>query len=351
MTSVAEIYSHVIGVDTHAKTHTFTIVDGPTGTSLETVTFPTSPVGLTRALSWVERHTPPTRLLVVEGIGSYGALLAEQASNTGIEVVEPGFIPKTDKAQGKNDQLDSIRIAKSVLGMETHKLRRPRFDQGIRDALHVLVIAREAQTGEKTRVINQLTALIRAHNLGLNAPCALSDNQIRTIAGWQTRNETLPLAVARTEATRLARRVIELVATLKDNYTQLELIIKATGYHVLLDTPGFGPVSTAIIITTLGTHQRVHSEAGFACLAGVNPIPASSGNTENHRLNRGGDRRLDKALTTIIQSRMTHHQQTRDYVERRTREGKNNRFIKRILKRYLARQIWRMINQISSVIP
>ena len=353
MTSVAEIYSHVIGVDTHARTHTFTIVDAPTGTALETVTFPTTPNGLARAVSWVERHSPPSRLLVIEGIGSYGALLAEQAVSAGIQVVEAGLISKAERnARGKTDKLDSILIAKSVLGMQTSKLRLPRFDAGIRDGLHVLVVAREAMTGEKTRLINQLTALIRTHNLGLSAPRALTDAQIRMICGWRTRNEALHLTLARSEASRLARRIIELETSLKDNNKQLELIIRSSHYHVLLDTPGVGPVSAAIIITTLGTHHRVHHEAGFASLAGVNPIPASSGNTENHRLNRGGDRRLNKALSTIITSRMRDHQPTRDYVKRRTQEPKTTpRKIKRTLKRYLARQIWRLLNQIPPVIP
>jgi len=352
MTSVAEKYSHVIGVDTHAKTHTFTIVDAPTGAVLETVTFPTSQNGLVRAVSWVERHSPPTRLLVVEGVGSYGALLAEQAINAGIEVVEAGVISKADKrGRGKTDQFDSVRIAKSVLGVDTSKLRWPRFDAGIRDGLHVLVVARESQTGEKTRCVNQLTALIRTHDLDLAAPKALTSAQIRLIAAWRARNEALHLNLARDEASRLARRIIELETSLKHNYTQLEQIIRATQFCVLLDAPGVGPVSAAIIITTLGTHHRVHTEAGFASLAGVNPIPASSGNTENHRLNRGGDRRLNKALTTIITTRMTHHQPTRDYVGKRARQGKTRRAIKRILKRYLARQIWRLLNQIPASHP
>jgi transposase len=300
----------------------------------------------------VERHTPKSRLLVVEGIGSYGALLTEKAINAGIEVVEPGLIPKAVKhGRGKTDQLDSLRIGQSVRGTETHLLRRPRTDSGIRDSLRVLIVARESQTGEKTRVINQLTALIRTTNLGMDAPKALTKPQIRTIAAWHSRNETLHLGIARAEAIRLARRVCELETSLKDNQTQLELIIKATNYHVLLDRPGVGPVSAAIILITWGNHDRVHSEAGFACLAGVNPIPASTGNTERHRLNRGGDRRLNKALTWIINARMRNHHETHLYVERRTTQGRTHRDIKRILKRYLAREIWRLLNQTTPVIP
>ena len=107
---------------------------------------------------------------------------------------------------------------------------------------------------------------------------------------------------------------------------------------------GIGTVTAAVVITTWSHPGRVRSEAAFAALAGVNPIPASSGNTQRHRLNRGGDRRLNQALHMAIITRMTHHDDTRSYVERRTQEGKTKREIRRCLKRYLAREIYRRLN-------
>src|SRR5690625_7844144 len=93
---------------------------------------------------------------------------------------------------------------------------------------------------------------------------------------------------------------------------------------------------------TAWSHEgRVRNDAAFASLAGVSPIPASSGNTVRHRLNRGGDRRLNRALHIAVLTRMTHDPETRAYVERRRAEGRTTTEIRRCLKRYLARQIGR----------
>ena len=112
----------------------------------------------------------------------------------------------------------------------------------------------------------------------------------------------------------------------------------------LLDKTGVGPVTAAVAFTTWSHHGRIRSEAAFASLAGVSPIPASSGNTIRHRLNRGGDRRLNRALHMATVVRMTHDPDTRTYVERRTAEGRTRKEIRRCLKRYLARQIYRALN-------
>jgi len=109
----------------------------------------------------------------------------------------------------------------------------------------------------------------------------------------------------------------------------------------LLNEPGVGPVSAATLLITWSHHNRLRSEAAYAALAGTNPIPASSGRTTRHRLNRGGDRTLNAALHTIAKSRRRHHQPTIDYTTRRTNEGKTPREITRCLKRYLARHLYR----------
>ena len=117
---------------------------------------------------------------------------------------------------------------------------------------------------------------------------------------------------------------------------------------MLLDKVGVGPVTAAVVITAWSHEGRLRDEAAFASLAGVNPIPASSGNTVRHRLNRGGDRRLNRALHMAVITRMTHDPETRAYVERRRAEGRTNREIRRILKRYLARQLFRTLNATAS---
>lgn len=119
----------------------------------------------------------------------------------------------------------------------------------------------------------------------------------------------------------------------------------------LLDQPGIGPVTAAVALAAWSHHGRLRSEAAFASLAGVNPIPASSGSTVRHRINRGGDRRLNRALHLAVVTRMRMDPVTRAYVERRITEGRTLREIRRCLKRYLARQIYRHLNATAGDAP
>ncbi len=138
--------------------------------------------------------------------------------------------------------------------------------------------------------------------------------------------------------------MVELDEQLVANSSRMTELVKASQAASLLDKTGIGPVTAAICLTVWSHHGRVRSEAAFASLAGVNPIPASSGNTVRHRLNRGGDRRLNRALHMAVLTRMTHDPDTCEYVERRRAEGRTTKEIRRCLKRYLARQIYRTLN-------
>lgn len=167
---VSEQYQFVIGVDTHTATHTLAVLTAATGSVIDTDTFPTTTAGLSRALTWVARRTPEGAVLVVvEGTGSYGAILTERLELAGYRVVEAAHMPAGDRrGVGKNDLLDATRIARAVLGLAEHELRTPRTlstgEQplsGSRVALRVLVVARDQMTGERTRAINSLTALLR----------------------------------------------------------------------------------------------------------------------------------------------------------------------------------------------
>jgi transposase len=246
---------------------------------------------------------------------------------------------------GKSDLLDAQRIAVAVLGTDVARLRRPRLDEGVRAALQILLTARDAMTGERTRAVNALTALLRVHDLGVDARKPLTPVQIDEAARWRARKEPLADHVARAEATRLAVRIHTLDGELAENTTRMRDLVKISQAAPLLDKVGIGPVAAATCLTAWSHPGRVHSEAAFASLAGVNPIPASSGNTTGrHRLNRGGDRRLNRVLYFIAITRMTHDPETRTYVERRRTEGKTIKEIRRIIKRYLARQIYRALN-------
>lgn len=352
MTIVAHAHPFVIGVDTHARTHTFAILAAATGEPISTEQFPTTAAGMDRAIAWVARRTDGdlAALWVIEGVATYGARLAAAVSRAGYEVVEAARMDaRAHRGTGKSDPLDAHRIAAAVLSLEPRQLRRPRSDEGIRAALQILVTAREHMTTERTATINALTALLRVADLGIDARKPLTARQVSEVARWRTRVEDVAAAIARGEAIRLAKRVTDLDAELAANQARLTDMIRDSKAAALLDKIGIGPVTVAVVYAAWSHSGRVRSEAAFAALAGVNPIPASSGNTTRHRLNRGGDRRLNRALHMAVITRMTHDPDTRAYVERRRAEGRTTKEIRRCLKRYLARHLYRTLEALHAV--
>ena len=171
MPIVSEQYSKVVGIDTHAATHTLAVVEASTGVELDRETFPTTPTGLSRAAAWASRRIGEGHAwFVVEGIGTYGAGIARLLAQSGRSVVEPAVMTKASyRGRGKSDALDATRIAKSVLAVDLSLLRRPRVNGGNRTALQILIVAREQMTTERTKLINSLTALLRIIDLGVDA--------------------------------------------------------------------------------------------------------------------------------------------------------------------------------------
>jgi hypothetical protein len=348
-TIVSQTHSFVIGVDTHARTHTYAILTA-TGQHLGTETFPNTAAGRSRAISWAGRRSSGVTdaLWVIEGAGSYGAQLARNVADTGYRVVEAARMSGGRRGIGKSDPLDARRIATAVLSLPTDQLRTPRQDDGVRAATQILLTARDELAGERTRAVNALTALLRITDLGIDARRPLGSRKIAEAARWRTRTEPIAAATARTEAIRLAKRILELDAELDQNMTRIRDIVETSPAGELLNKTGIGPVTAARTLVAWSHPGRVRNEAAFASIAGVNPIPASSGNTTRHRLNRGGDRQLNRALNVIAMVRMVHDSGTRVYVERRRAEGKTDREIRRILKRYLARSLYRHLNTASA---
>lgn len=352
MTIVAHTRPYVVGVDTHARTHTFAILVAVTGELIATEQFPATGAGMDRAVAWVARRTEGdlATLWVVEGIATYGARLASTATRAGYEVVEAARMDaRAHRGTGKSDPVDAHRIAAAVLSLEPHKLRRPRSDDGIRAALRTLIAARDHMTTERTATINALTALLRVADLGIDARKPLTAKQVSEAARWRIRSEDLATATARAEAVRLGKRIIDLDEEITANQARITGLIRDSKAAVLLEKIGIGPVTVAVVYAAWSHSGRVRSEAAFAALAGVNPIPASSGNTTRHRLNRGGDRRLNRALHMAVITRMTHDPDTRAYVERRRAEGRTTKEIRRCLKRYLARQLYRALESLHAV--
>ncbi|MEU7965622.1 IS110 family transposase [Streptomyces sp. NPDC049097] len=351
-TIVAHTRSFVIGVDTHARTHTYAVL-AANGEHLDTETFPNTPAGRARAINWVGRRTGGDlgALWVIEGIGSYGAQIARQSALAGYRVAEAARMGRGGRRGiGKSDPIDARRIAAAVLPLPEEQLRNPRMDEGIRAATQILLTARDELTGERTRAVNALTALVRTADLGIDARRSLGAKKVGEMARWRPREEDLATATARTEAVRLARRILVLDAEITDNTNRIGELVDASPAAELVEETGIGPVTAATVLVAWSHPVRIRNEAAFAALAGVSPLPASSGNTTRHRLNRGGDRRLNRALNVIAMVRMVHHPQTRAYADRRRTEGKTDREIRRCLKRYLARRLYRHINNAAAAI-
>lgn len=346
MTIVAHRFDHVIGVDTHARTHTLVVLDAA-GVRLKADTFPTSPAGLARARAWIKRTTGGEVLVAMEGTGTYGALFADLLAGDGITVAETKPPRRASRRGGKSDDIDAEAAARFALALPVEKLTVPRRGVGDRAAIQVLLTGRRAKNTERTATINLLIALLRTHDLGIDARHTLSAATIDTIAGWRPRSTDSPAqATIRAEATNCARAIRTKDAELAANLDGLNRHVSALAPWLLTEK-GIGPVAAAQILASFSHKGRIRSEAAFARLAGVAPIPASSGNTTRHRYHRGGDRQLNHALWVIAFSRSNCEQRTLDYIAKRTAEGKTRKEILRCLKRYIARSTFRKLQTMS----
>lgn len=205
-TIVAQAHPFIVGVDTHARTHTYAVLTAD-GEHLGTETFPNTPAGRSRAIAWAGRRTGGVAdtLWVIEGTGSYGAQLARNAVDAGYRVAEAARMSGGRHGIGKSDPLDARRIAAAVLPLLIEHLRTPRQDDGVRAATQILLTARDDLAGERTRAVNALTALLRITDLGIDARRPLGARKIAEAARWRARHEALAEATARAEAIRLGR--------------------------------------------------------------------------------------------------------------------------------------------------
>lgn len=344
MSIVAETVEHVVGIDTHARTHAYCLVHARTGAVVDTATFPTSKAGNARAIDWIVRRCPGSLLVAIEGTSSYGAGISAALLERGFDVAEVRPAPRSTHAHaGKSDALDAEAAARSVIGRDYDTLARPR-QTGPRAALQILLASRSIIDQQRTANRNALTALLRTVDLGVDARKPLTDPQIRSIAAWRTSRTTSSeaLVIARREGRRLALAVLEQTESLKTNHRELRQLTEQLAPG-LQDVPGLGPVTAAIIVCAYSHRGRIRSESAFAALGGIAPLPASSGNTTRHRLSRSGDRQLNRAFDIAVRSRMSYDSNTREYVARRRSEGRSNREIRRCLKRYVCRSVFRQL--------
>lgn len=345
MPMLAELVDAVIGVDTHRDTHEVEIAF-PTGSPIASCSISNTSAGYAQLLTWIGEHAPGPRLVVsIEGTRSYGAGLTRAITAAGLVVLECEQPHRTTRhGKGKSDPIDAHLAVLTALRLDTDRLPTPRAD-GDREALRLLVIARQELTTASTAQTNRLRALL----LGGEdtdrqlARGALTDTILAGLARRRApREASRDQAVRHAEIRRLTVALRDHRRNLSTNRAQLLAIVNdlAPG---LTDQPGIGPVSAAQIVVSFSHPGRCRNDAAFAALAGVSPLPASSGRTVRHRLNRGGDRALNRALHTIALARMRSCPTTRAYVARRTTQGKTAREIRRCLKRYIARQLYRTL--------
>ena len=342
MTMLAERIDAVIGVDTHKASHTAAVVT-PTGGATAHLTVPSDAIGAKRVLAFARRRAPDRRVWAIEGTGSFGAGLTTYLLEQGEWVVEIDRPRRPARRNGaKSDELDAIRAAREALSRE--HLAQPRR-RGGREALRVLLVTREAAVVERTRAVSALQALVvnapealrgRLRHLGTHA-LVLRCARLR-IGPTQSLEQRATIAALRSTA----RRALACEAEAADLESALEVIVQQERPELLAES-GVGVITAAAILNAWSHPGRIRSEAAFAMLAGVAPIPASSGQTVRHRLNRAGDRQLNRALHTIVLSRLTHDPETRAYAARRRAEGRSDREIKRCLKRFVARRLFRLL--------
>ncbi len=336
------------GVDTHKDAHVAAVVD-PLGAVLGTESFPNRSDGFVDLHVWLAGFGVLDRV-GVEGTGSYGSGLARYLHGAGVAVVEVNRPDRTARHfEGKSDTLDAVAAARAVLA--GRHAGTPKRGDGIVEAVRMLRVVRRSAIQSRTQCANQIRAVLDTGPDELRDRYAAAGmNQIIAAA---TAFEMIDAVGGAEQGAHwalhaLARRWVWLDDQIGEVNEHLEVLVPAVvptlvaRFGVGIDTAG------ALIVAAGDNPERLRSEASFAALCGVAPLPASSGKTTRMRLNRGGNREANQALWRIALVRMAHDPATRAYVERRTEEGKSKREIIRCLKRYIAREVYPHLQDIPA---
>lgn len=334
----------VVGVDTHQLTHHAAVIDTD-GRPLGEKGFAASATGYQELLAWAISFGQVAKV-GVESTGSYGAGLARHLLVSGVDLYEVSRPEKTSRVKhGKSDPVDAYSAAEQVrTGRATGRVK---ITTGVVEALRMLKVPRDGAVGDRTRAYSQLRDLITS------SPSPIRDELIKLtgkqrvarVIVWRPDESRLddPTQSAKYTLRALARRIRFLDEEITTADKQITILVKQT-VPTLYAMRQVGPQTAAQLVISAGQNiDRMTSEAAFAKLTGVAPLPASSGKTNRHRLNRGGDRQANSALYMIAVGRMKNHPETLAYVERRTTEGLSKAEIIRCLKRHLARHIYRAL--------
>jgi transposase len=329
------------GVDTHLDFHVAAALDH-IGGLLGIETFPTTEAGYSRLLGWLESFGTVTRV-GVEGTGSYGTGLSRFLHDHRIEVVE---VDRPNRQlrhrEGKSDPTDAVAAARAALSGQA--AGTPKLRNGPMEQMRVLLVARRSGRDQRIQTLNQI------HHLVFCAPQPIRERflgrpqrgMLTEMTKMRPRNGPDPVAYVTLSTIRdLARRIKGLDAETKTIRTQLGVLVGEVAPS-LLELYGVGAETAAMLLVAAGDNpHRIRSEAAWAHLCGVAPIPASSGKTIRHRLNRGGNRQANSALYRIVVSRLSGDERTKTYLARRLEEGRTRKETIRCLKRYVAREIFK----------
>ncbi len=343
---LAELVDHVVGIDPDRDWITAAVLEAATAGVVATGRFPANAAGYQEAVVWADQYSTDTeRAWAIEGTSSYGRGLATALARCGEWVIEfDRAKEKPAKDGSKTDELDAIRAARETLGRA--KLASPRTPGGFREALRVHTVARDTAVQARTAAINELKAFVvtaddslRSELRGLRTAGLVK----RCAAFRHSSNRSIDQQCTRAAMRAVARRIIHLNDEITSHEQVLTSLVDQAAPQLVAEV-GIGPITAAALYIAWSHPGRCRNEAAYARLGGVSPIPATSGQSQNrHRLNRRGDRRLNKALHQIAVTRLRYHPQTQAYKQRRSAEGKTDREIRRCLKRYIARQAWRLL--------
>ena len=340
-TSISRITA---GVDTHKDTHTAAALDS-TGRALGNATFPASAAGYAALLEWLRGFGHLDRV-GIEGTGSYGAGLARHLREQGVCVVEVNRPNRqTRRRHGKSDPADAEAAARSTLARDA--LGVPKSQDGTVEAIRILRLERRSAIRARTQAANQLHAVVSTAPEPLRAELReLSLTKLVEHANkLRTTSPSDAVSATRSVLRGLAKRWKQLdrEVTLLDE--QLAALAKSVA-SALLALRGVGvEVACTLLVAAGDNPERLADEASFAALCGVSPIDASSGRQHRHRLNRGGNRDANRALWVIALVRLRSDPRTKAYVARRTTEGLGKPEILRCLKRYIAREVFRILRR------
>lgn len=331
-----------VGVDTHKHVHVAVAIDS-LGVRLGELNVAVDTGGYRQLAVWAEAWGV-VDAFGVEGTGSYGVGLASYLRRRGHRVVEVNRADRrARRANGKSDTVDAEAAARAVLNGTATAI--PKAADGTAEMIRQIKVARDTAVKART------SAIITLKQLVVNAPADLRESLdgltdkalIDRCAGFRPGEITDTVASAKHALRATARRWLDLSGEIRNHDVILDDLTEQAS-PTLREAFGIGADTAAEMLIIFGDNpDRVRSEAAFAKLCGVCPVPASSGMTNRHRLYWGGHRQANAAIYRTVIVRMRHHQPTIDYVTRRTKEGLTKRDIIRCLKRYVAREIYQRV--------